>query len=102
MSLVDKAVALFRRGSNYLEVLDTLEADLNDTLAVRAAISEAQTTIEKQDKTALECAVLAFEQGETFFGVAKKLQACGFQSFDADQMTRRALVAFREKQQEAS
>jgi hypothetical protein len=102
MSLVNKAIALFRRGESYIEVLDALEADLNDTLAVRTAINEARTTIEQQDKTALECSVLAFEQGETFFNVSKKLQSCGFQAYDADQLARRALVAFREKQQEAS
>jgi len=102
MNLVNKAIALFRRGESYIEVLDALEADLNDTLAVRTAINEARNTIEQQDETALECSVLAFEQGETFFNVSKKLQACGFQAYDADQLARRALVAFREKQQEAS
>jgi hypothetical protein len=84
------AVKLTRAGSSYPEIISELEAVSQTPMDVRDIIARASAYVAEVQKESLQCAIQAFKNGEPFFSVCKKLEACGFHSYDASVVAGRA------------
>jgi hypothetical protein len=84
------AVKLTRAGASYPEIISELEAVSQTPEDVRGIIAKAGAYVAEVQKESLECAVVAFKQGRSFFDVCKTLEKCGFHSYDASVVAGRA------------
>lgn len=91
-ALFNRAVELIRKGTGYVDLQNELEGLALPGTDILDVINAATRYVKETQDAAFECATEAFKNGESFFNVCKKLEACGFHSWDA------MLVAGRAKQ----
>jgi hypothetical protein len=88
--LFSLAVKLIRAGNSYPEIISGLESASQSPMDVRGIIAQASKYVAEVQKESLECAIVAFKQGRSFFDVCKTLEKCDFHPYDATIVAGRA------------
>lgn len=89
--LFNLAVSLIRRGNvSFPDILREIESAGSAGVDAMAVYAAANSYARETQETAFQCSVEAFKKGESFSDVCKKLEACGFHSWDSSIVAGRA------------